>query len=131
MQTLIDNFLEERRENIECQLCRSDTACVSENIVNNPNVLTISLLRFGYDTKNKRTIKNTKEIEIPEYIEIDKKYYKLQSLISHKGGSASSGHYTALVKKNTGWFLYDDNNVKKSSLLKKNSDVYLLFYVKI
>ena len=74
---------------------------VSETIVNFPYTLTISLMRFKYDNVKQRTVKNSKEVEIPEEISIDEENkYRLEGSISHAGGSASSGHYVADVRHN-------------------------------
>lgn len=37
--------------------------------------------------------------------------YYLQSIICHKGGSSTSGHYVAHVKVDQTWWAFDDNNV--------------------
>ena len=59
--------------------------------------------------------------------------YMLTGLIVHVGNSATSGHYTAFVKKpgeNKTWYHMDDSfveNVPEKTVLRQR-DVYVLFY---
>jgi hypothetical protein len=62
--------------------------------------------------------------------------YHLTGIVVHVGGSASSGHYTAFVKKpgslstNNQWYHMDDSFVEPVSEKKvlRQKDAYLLFY---
>ena len=59
--------------------------------------------------------------------------YKLTGIIVHVGNSATSGHYTAFVKKpeeNRTWYHMDDSFVEAVSekTVLKQRDVYVLFY---
>jgi len=42
--------------------------------------------------------------------------YHLKGIVCHSGPSKTSGHYTALVKKQSQWFYCDDNRVTKAPL---------------
>nr|XP_023700220.1 ubiquitin carboxyl-terminal hydrolase 37-like [Paramormyrops kingsleyae] len=60
--------------------------------------------------------------------------YRLVSVLSHLGSSATYGHYVsnAFHEEEKGWLLFNDHKVKRSneaSVLKKRaSSAYVLFY---
>lgn len=62
--------------------------------------------------------------------------YNLTGVVAHIGGSASSGHYTAFVKKpgnhsgNHQWYHMDDSSVEPVSekTVLRQKDAYVLFY---
>ena len=63
--------------------------------------------------------------------------YELVGIVIHFGGSASSGHYTACVRKQNRhgshqWFAMDDSSAEPISekAVLRNRDAYLLFYTR-
>ena len=84
--------------------------------------------------------KITKPIEFPAELDLPLSdgrscAYALTGVVIHVGGSASSGHYTAYVKKpgrkgRNQWYLADDSFVEPVSerTVLKNSSAYVLFY---
>jgi len=58
--------------------------------------------------------------------------YALTGIVLHVGPSASSGHYTACVKKGAKWFLADDSHVTDIPVKRvlKQRNAYLLFYTR-
>lgn len=84
--------------------------------------------------------KITKPIEFPAELELplsDSRSceYMLTGLVIHVGGSASSGHYTAYVKKpgrkgSDRWYHVDDSFVEAvpEKTVLRQKDAYLLFY---
>jgi ubiquitin C-terminal hydrolase len=58
--------------------------------------------------------------------------YELKGIIEHHGGSANSGHYTAVVKNQQTWMHVDDNIVRPVSLdFVKNRNAYVLLYQQV
>lgn len=39
--------------------------------------------------------------------------YNVKAKIIHNGSRCNSGHYTAAVKRDSQWFIVDDNNVSQ------------------
>lgn len=86
--------------------------------------------------------KSNKPIEFPALLKLPlsdgrKCDYELTGIVIHVGGSATSGHYTAYVRRpnshgdhNNNWYHMDDSYVKPVSekTVLKQKDAYLLFY---
>eukprot|EP01083_Nonionella_stella_P078971 216427_1 len=63
------------------------------------------------------------------HLKMNRKKYKLQSMIVHTGRSLSSGHYLCYVRKDQDWFLLDDVNVHPVMLdTVRREKAYMLFY---
>lgn len=105
-----------------------------------PNVLILNLKRFAYNRGKGGTQKIKKSIKYEEKLTVDRSWvtegnpqaeYWMTALICHHGESAHSGHYTAVVRYNTEWFLYDDTTVRKvepKEVAAQHSTAYLLVY---
>lgn len=79
--------------------------------------------------RNKNGTKLTNSVTFPERIDLQNNSLNLQSIILHVGNGANSGHYTCLIKKSNGWYLYDDMGSKltyKGDFSKVVSDDYVL-----
>lgn len=95
---------------------------------------------FNHNVLGRGGSKITKPIEFPADLNLplsDKRScaYSLTGVVIHVGGSASSGHYTAYVKKPVAgrgyqWFHMDDSFVEQVSekQVLRQKDAYVLFY---
>lgn len=130
------------RENLEecgykCESCKKKVSATKRfSLERAPVVLCIQLKRF-----NAMGGKMSKQIQISQFLNLEKHlaksgdpnqncYYKLVSLVTHLGGSASGGHYTAIgLAPNSSYYQFDDSYVSciaTESVLKTNA--YVLFY---
>ena len=94
----------------------------------------------GMGMKGRGGSKITKCIAFPKVLNLplsDERLcvYELSGVVIHVGGSATSGHYTAYVRKPQGdgsyqWFHLDDSHVERVSekTVLKQRNAYLLFY---
>lgn len=130
------------RENLEecgykCEACKKKVSATKRfSLERAPAVLCIQLKRF-----NVMGHKIGKQIQIIQNLDLSKHlakagdpnqncYYKLVSLVTHLGGSASGGHYTAIgLAPNGNYYHFDDSyvsSISTESVLKTNA--YVLFY---
>ncbi|KAF7319494.1 hypothetical protein HMN09_00288200 [Mycena chlorophos] len=58
--------------------------------------------------------------------------YSLSAYITHVGGDLASGHYTAMAKRGTRWFCFDDKHVTKLApqAVVNHKQAYILIYTK-
>mmetsp|Transcript_3878 Transcript_3878/g.8734 ORF Transcript_3878/g.8734 Transcript_3878/m.8734 type:complete len:350 (+) Transcript_3878:4085-5134(+) len=104
-------------------------------------ILPIFAKRFAAtDDKNGMNtgFKNNIELSQPFQFTIPSNYIlekesctcNLVGFIRHIGNTIHSGHYTAYVKTNAGWVLYDDSTVTQLATppLKEAEEAYLYFY---
>merc|ERR1712194_285766 len=90
-----------------------------------PKVLILSLKRFEYHLDyggRGRAQKIKKLIKFGEKLTLDRSWlsdglqspeYIITAVICHHGDSTNGGHYTAFVRYNSEWYLYDDAVVRK------------------
>lgn len=130
------------RENLEecgykCESCKKKVSATKRfSLERAPVVLCIQLKRF-----NVMGGKLSKQIQISQNLNLEKHLaksgdpnqnclYKLVSLVTHLGGSASGGHYTAIgLAPNGNYYHFDDsyvNSIPTENVLKTNA--YVLFY---
>lgn len=130
------------RENLEecgykCESCKKKVSATKRfSLERAPVVLCIQLKRF-----NVMGGKLSKQIQIIQNLDLQKHlaksgnpsqncFYKLVSMVTHLGGSASGGHYTAIgLAPNGNYYNFDDsyvNTISTESVLKTNA--YVLFY---
>lgn len=130
------------RENLEecgykCESCKKKVSATKRfSLERAPVVLCIQLKRF-----NVMGGKLSKQIQISQNLELRKHLaiqgdpnqscsYKLVSMVTHLGGSASGGHYTAIgLAPNGNYYHFDDScvsNVSTENVLRTNA--YVLFY---
>lgn len=145
LEDCLDYYIAERETNeSKCKNCRKVCKMnITTNIVSASPVLYISLERFLKE--NLRYVKkNTKNIKIPEYLDITKYCdyiinksnckYKLKGIVNHYG-MYGGGHYTAycldMIDEKT-WYEFDDSRV---SIIKDfevdESSAYILLYESI
>ena len=99
-----------------------------------PDVLIITLKRFSNDMK-----KNNKIIDFPledldmspYVVGYNKNLYRydLYAICNH-GGSVMGGHYTASIRNNNNWYLFNDTSIMPISEIKKKEQAYCFFYRK-
>ena len=145
-----------------CSGCRKDVCATKQLTVFRPPLsLCIQLKRFTFSngmgfgsfgssySKGMRFMgmggggggsKIGKKVEFPAVMKLPlsdgrKCEYSLTGVVVHLGGSATSGHYTAFVKKpgvkgSSKWFHMDDSFVEPVSenAVLKQKDAYVLFY---
>jgi ubiquitin C-terminal hydrolase len=139
-------FKDENVTDWTCDGCKNQNP--SEKVVKlwrNPNILILSLKRFGSDLRKRET-----HIDVPFEIDLSKytisntnKHYQLKSIAFHAGG-VQSGHYFAICRRDnvvkhetkketivTSWHKYDDEDVREvsqSDLVKIKNYGYVFFY---
>jgi ubiquitin carboxyl-terminal hydrolase 36/42 len=130
------------RENLEecgykCESCKKKVSATKRfSLERAPVVLCIQLKRF-----NVMGGKLGKQITISQNLDLQKHLakagdlsqncqYKLTSMVTHLGGSASGGHYTAIgLAPNGNYYHFDDScvsSISTESALRTNA--YVLFY---
>lgn len=130
------------RENLEecgykCESCKKKVSATKRfSLERTPAVICIQLKRF-----NVMGGKLGKPIQICQTLDLSKHLaksgdqsqscsYKLVSMVTHLGGSASGGHYTAIgLAPNGNFYHFDDScvsSISTESVLKTNA--YVLFY---
>ncbi|CAJ1086150.1 ubiquitin carboxyl-terminal hydrolase 47-like [Xyrichtys novacula] len=126
---------------IFCNHCNkkreADLGC---EITHNPEILTLLLKRFSFDSKHKRYFKLDCEVEVPETLHMTNCNYDLYALVDHNG-DLTEGHYTARIKsfETQGWYHFNDRIVKsvRHALFGmegerlKSRRAYLLMYRKV
>eukprot|EP00929_Paragymnodinium_shiwhaense_P034920 TRINITY_DN18951_c0_g1_i1.p1 TRINITY_DN18951_c0_g1~~TRINITY_DN18951_c0_g1_i1.p1 ORF type:complete len:634 (-),score=141.81 TRINITY_DN18951_c0_g1_i1:77-1978(-) len=119
----------------------NDGSAVKRNVFRAlPEVFIVCLKRFAYDASTHLPHKVQKEVSFDEtlvfnsnWLEdgVEAKEYHLASVIYHHGTLATGGHYTAAVRYNRDWYLYDDTNVRHvdpQEVFGQRSSAYLLVY---
>lgn len=130
------------RENLEecgykCESCKKKVSATKRfSLERAPVVLCIQLKRF-----NVMGGKLSKQIQISQNLDLQKHlakagdpnqscYYKLVSMVTHLGSSASGGHYTAIgLAPNGNYYQFDDScvtSISTENMLRTNP--YVLFY---
>ena len=103
-----------------------------------PPVLWISLKRFSFNgaAKIKTRVQFPLILNMESYCSgyyASSQIYHLYAICNHFG-SLNHGHYNCCIKKAEDWFLCDDDNIASVSeemVLKMQSEVYCLIYVKM
>lgn len=108
-----------------------------------PPLLILNIKRFTYDTqggvqKIKKAIRYEEKMKFdPQLlaqeasIETQALEYTLMAVICHHGERTDAGHYTALVRYNDNWFMYDDATVRAININEVTNQqfaAYLLLY---
>ncbi|SPQ97838.1 USP domain-containing protein [Plasmodiophora brassicae] len=110
-----------------------------------PAILICHLKRFKCTdamefTKLSYRVCFSEQLRLPNLSEgVTPRLYDLFAIVVHVGAGASHGHYVAIVRKGTVWYLYDDHvihalpddwlqNVFGSLHAAEHTDGYILFY---
>ncbi|KAM9744874.1 ubiquitin carboxyl-terminal hydrolase 17-like protein 6 [Menidia menidia] len=122
----------------KCSKClKMVSAKKSLRIHRSPDVLTLSLKRFGYFS----TRKISKDVKFREFLDLGRfmseaggepQIYSLYGVMVHAGARCNSGHYLCFIKASDGqWYRMNDSSVCVSDIdtvLKQ--EAYLLFYIR-
>ncbi len=160
MQTLLQNSLKPEtlsgENKYSCDHCTSlQDAVKSTKVLNGPDYLMITLMRFHYDRKQNRKTKVFTDIDYQLDLEVpidnagskvDK--YSLYAIVVHSGYSSDGGHYYTYAREprtnpedpeEGPWYIFNDSKVSFSSFESFKSvskrfprdTAYLLFYQKV
>mmetsp|Transcript_8795 Transcript_8795/g.19331 ORF Transcript_8795/g.19331 Transcript_8795/m.19331 type:complete len:761 (+) Transcript_8795:124-2406(+) len=106
-----------------------------------PKVLIVNLKRFSYNKDAECPQKIKKAVKYEEKLVFDRSWliddleppaYQLAAVICHHGESANGGHYNAIVRYNSDWYMYDDALVRQLELrevMNQQFTAYLLLYL--
>ena len=124
-------FVEENLEDpLYCHNCQGPEDFTKRYSINKlPYVLILSLKRFKFNQNS--NFKLRQMITYPLYdLKLGDKSYDLYGVVNHYG-SISSGHYTAIIKKdNKNWYMCDDSRVYQIEENRvMHSNAYILFYI--
>lgn len=132
---LIHKQLGSQKVLYQCPNCDKETSCDNRKYGRDlPLVLTILLKRFRPGSVE---AKNRANITIPTFLdlqffgsELSHTTFELLAMVNHVGPSATSGHYTTVVRSVTGkWIKYDDSTVKEIKFETIDmSQPYIVFY---
>ena len=145
VQKLVDNYLKpevlDSENQYHCDQCSNlQDANKTMKILEGPEYLMTTLMRFHYDRQQNRKSKIFTEIDyelelkLPIYVEEDQvkqELYSLYAIVVHSGYSSDGGHYytygrepmtTTTVEvdleshnKNSQWYIFNDSKVSFSS----------------
>lgn len=114
-----------------------------------PQLLLLQLLRFDFDKGKKKPHKITRRVDVPLILTLQEASrllplqrqetaskwspWVLIGAVLHLGSSATSGHYTAVIREPDGtWVHYDDTHAEpldeRSALAKASEQGYMLLY---
>ncbi|KAK7909630.1 hypothetical protein WMY93_014314 [Mugilogobius chulae] len=122
-----------------CDKCKAkQSAIVMCEMTQPPEVLTLLLKRFYYDSDLKCNVKIDCEAEIPFTLTTKECNYDLYAMVKHYG-TLTAGHYIALIysSQTKEWYSFNDERVKlkthvmvsEKTYLRSRSS-YLLMYMK-
>ena len=124
---LVEEILEDP---LYCHNCQGPEDFTKRYSINKlPYVLILSLKRFKFNQNS--NFKLRQMITYPVYdLKLGDKCYDLYGVVNHYG-SISSGHYTAIIKKDgKDWYMCDDSRVYKIDENRvMHSNAYILFYI--
>lgn len=129
LEETVDSYFQEELISIEkeCECSNRREYRKKVEIKEMPSVLCLHLKR--YEIKNKQISKIGTVIPYPEVLNIKNKNFNLFSIIMHSG-EIDSGHYIAYTRRNSQWYLTNDEEIIRVSLVDVlNKPVYMLFYV--
>lgn len=115
--------------NRECECGNIKNFTKTVKIEKEPEILFLNLKR--YQLKNKNILKIENIISYPEVLTVNNKIFELSSIIMHSG-EIDSGHYIAYTKRESQWYLTNDEEIIRVPLSDVlNKPVYILFYVQV
>ncbi|KAI5137385.1 uncharacterized protein NESG_00469 [Nematocida ausubeli] len=128
LESTLERYFQEEAVSIrkECSCGNSEKYVKKVEISEVPSVLCLHLKR--YQVHNKTVSKIDTIITYPEVLEVAGKTFTLFSVIMHSG-EMDSGHYIAYTRRNSQWYLTNDEEIIRVSLVDLlNKPVYILFY---
>ncbi|EIJ87516.1 ubiquitin carboxyl-terminal hydrolase 22/27/51 [Nematocida parisii] len=128
LESTLDKYFQEEKVVIhkECKCGNTESYTKKVEIKTLPNVLCLHLKR--YQVQNKTISKIDTVVSYPEELTVGGKVFTLSSTIMHSG-EIDSGHYIAYTRRNSQWYLTNDEEIIRVSLVYLlNKPVYILFY---
>ncbi len=102
-----------RGNEVSCKHCKTKRA--GHNIVSiapSKDLLIIRLTREGWNKATQTAYKNRNPIAVEENTTLEGNDYTLSGMVLHRGASAKSGHYIAIVRNNSDrWVIADDSRI--------------------
>ena len=106
----------------ECPSCKKKTLAKKKTTITKiPKILILVFLRFRNGKKDCRPI------EFYHSFFSDSTYHAI-AICSHTGSSLEHGHYYAHVKRDSNWYLCDDELTKHEVPNMISKDAYMVFY---
>jgi len=141
LHTCVESFFDEEilgqpgHQHYFCEVCKQKRRATKQlSITHVPKLLLVHLKRFSSTLTKVRTA-----VDIPMRLEkgewMDKFFcgaeYDLLGVVQHTGVS-QGGHYVAYAKRNSKWYLFDDDRVHLVSADEvQRAEAYCLFYMKV
>jgi ubiquitin C-terminal hydrolase len=137
---LINNSFDRDYVNLTCESCNPGQDITKEHSLDTiiykcPEILIVTVNRFnaGIEKRNDQIVLE-EEIDLYyNYFGNDKGLYKLHSVICHIGESRETGHYISVIRKKTGYYVFDDSKISKLAKLSdlNGSYIYMVVYKRI
>jgi len=112
-----------RDNTVDCDYCHDKTRrIISKKILKLPYILIIQLGRFVYNRDAKKVDNDVefpidKPFNVEKYLDKDTNEvgstYLLTSVIQHHGTTPRGGHYTALSKRGSSWYDFNDKKIRR------------------
>jgi ubiquitin C-terminal hydrolase len=135
LDTLFSNHFQEEVVDYACERCSATKATATRQLDSCPTIFAIHVKRFLPDLEKKRVVKKTERVSFaPDFRPVsDGPLYKLSSIVSHLGDSASTGHYVSYAPDGKEWKEFNDSRLRKLEELPRStaSTAYLLFYEQV
>lgn len=116
-----------------CKICNN--ICYHQSLINQLPLNLLLFIQRDYNNKETKNVKllytdklDIKSSYLTENIKGDF-HYKLVAVNLHRG-SNNSGHYTAKIKKGSGWYIYNDSSVSETDTYYDEKAI-TLFYQRI
>ena len=157
LHSLLRDYFHPEKVTVNCDKCKDGLEATRCNkIGTSPNILNITIVRYNFNMKTKKSEKSKRKVLLPRKLNIQKYKYKkkekedneyvLYAYMLHVGESMQEGHYTAVVMDwLTGrWSEFDDKKVtykqeikfiyadepEKPNMNSGSQKIYKCFYVK-
>lgn len=131
LQGSIHKYLEKEvlSDKIECTNCNTSSYFKKYlRIKKTSKILVIHIKRFTSDYYKLKKI--SKDIEIPDTLNINRKIYRIFGFIVHKG-NINNGHYRSFLINSREWYMFDDTLVKSVNIKEYLNQAYVIFYERI
>ncbi|KAM3137664.1 hypothetical protein pb186bvf_010278 [Paramecium bursaria] len=140
LNEVLDNHFKSSILNMyKCKRCHGAVSKIQNIITVFPRVLVLSFKRFAQNNNQIQRINANiafpLNLVMDNYGERSDNIYALQSIIHHTG-SVNYGHYYASCKSKNNWYRFDDWQVDKLDIEKKQYDTfgtptpYILLYIR-
>lgn len=111
-----------------CKKC-GDVLKISKRINNKPDVLAFKIQRYLHGAKRMDVVTPDQELNIAGIMtSSDSSCYVLNAVITHKGATMNSGHYTTTLMQDGVMIEVDNDKVSITEGLYLESEAYILLY---